>query len=72
MDILSLNDLRDTFAHVKLKVSLPMIPFRKTVVAPPTVDMVNEAISSDNETRLVTNPSNASNADGSVTIVTAN
>ena len=39
VNILSLNDLRDTFACVKLKVSLLMILFRETVVAPPTVDM---------------------------------
>lgn len=44
-----LDDLRNTYARVEIKVSPPIIPFRETVVVPPTMDMVNEAISSDNE-----------------------
>lgn len=44
-----LDDLRNTYARAELKVSPPVVPFRETIVAPPTVDMVNEVISSENE-----------------------
>ena len=45
-----LDDLRNTYAKgVELKVSPPIVPFRETVVAPPTLDMVNELIGGDNE-----------------------
>ena len=47
-----LDDLREQYARVSLNVSSPIIPFRETVVPPPTVDMVNEAISSLNEVAL--------------------
>ena len=53
-----IDDLRKSFAKVELKVSAPIIPFRETVIPPPKVDMVNEAISSENEVRMTsTNPS---------------
>lgn len=44
-----LDDLRNTFARVDIKVSPPIVPFRETVIAPPTFDMVNEVISFENE-----------------------
>ena len=49
-----LDDLRDQFCLVELNVSAPIIPFRETVILPPKIDMVNEAISSENEVKLVT------------------
>ena len=51
-----LDDLREQFARVDIEVSAPIISFRETVIPPPTVDMVNEVISSENEVQLVTNP----------------
>ncbi|KAJ8895349.1 hypothetical protein PR048_000681 [Dryococelus australis] len=39
-----LDDLRERYAKVDINVSEPIVPFRETIVAPPTVDMVNEAI----------------------------
>ncbi|XP_063228636.1 elongation factor-like GTPase 1 [Bacillus rossius redtenbacheri] len=39
-----LDDLRERYAKVDINVSEPIVPFRETVVPPPTVDMVNEAI----------------------------
>ena len=44
-----LTDLKNQFAKVKLNVSAPIIPFRETVIVPPKIDMVNEAISAENE-----------------------
>lgn len=38
------DDLRERYAKVDVNVSEPIVPFRETVVPPPTVDMVNEAI----------------------------
>jgi ribosome assembly protein 1 len=37
-------DLKERFACVPFNVSAPIIPFRETVVSPPKVDMVREAI----------------------------
>lgn len=51
-----LDDLRNQFAQVDVQMSAPIISFRETVIPPPTVDMVNEVISSENEVQLVTNP----------------
>ena len=48
-----LDDLKTTYAKVKLSVSAPIIPFRETVVLPPKVDMVNEAISGANEIKRI-------------------
>ncbi|XP_078052537.1 elongation factor-like GTPase 1 isoform X2 [Augochlora pura] len=39
-----LEDLRLRYAKVDVNVSEPIVPFRETVVPPPKVDMVNEAI----------------------------
>lgn len=39
-----IEDLRQRYAKVPVLVSEPIIPFRETVVPPPTVDMVKEAI----------------------------
>ena len=42
-----IDDLKKRYANVELKVSDPIIPFRETIVPPPTVDMVNEVILND-------------------------
>ncbi|XP_064474853.1 elongation factor-like GTPase 1 [Ornithodoros turicata] len=39
-----LHDLVNRFAKIEIDVSDPIVPFRETVVEPPRVDMVNEAI----------------------------
>lgn len=39
-----IEDLTDTFARIQLTVSEPIVPFRETIVNPPKIDMVNEAI----------------------------
>ncbi|XP_073977955.1 elongation factor-like GTPase 1 isoform X2 [Rhodnius prolixus] len=39
-----LDDLKNRYAKVDINASAPIIPFRETVVPPPTVDMVNELI----------------------------
>lgn len=36
-----------------INASEPIVPFRETVVVPPTVDMVNEAIQDQSTTRKV-------------------
>lgn len=72
-----LDDLRDRFARVLLNVSEPIVPFRETIIPRPKVDMVNEAITSDNEIKRITaNPllrdeGNEDN-DGIITMKTAN
>ena len=64
-----ITDLQDTYARVELSVSSPIVPFRETIIHPPKVDMVNEAISSENEVKLmVTNPV----VEGIINIQTAN
>ena len=47
-----LTDLKNQYAKVKLDVSAPIVPFRETIIAPPKIDMVNEAISTENETTV--------------------
>ena len=42
-----MDDLTRVFARVELRVSQPIIPFRETVVTPPTVDMTNVIIPSE-------------------------
>lgn len=42
-----IDDLKQRFACIKLNVSAPIVPFRETIVVPPTVDRVNEAIVSE-------------------------
>ncbi|XP_076646716.1 elongation factor-like GTPase 1 [Halictus rubicundus] len=44
-----LEDLRLRYAKVDINVSEPIVPFRETVVPPPKVDMVNEAIEKKSE-----------------------
>lgn len=39
-----LDDLTQRYAKIQIKASEPIVPFRETIVPPPTVDMVNEAI----------------------------
>lgn len=48
-----LDDLEKQYAHVKLNISEPIVPFRETIVIPPKVDMVNEEISAENEMKFV-------------------
>lgn len=60
-----IEDLRERYAKIPVLVSEPIIPFRETVVPPPTVDMVNEAI-----TRNATKQVNAE--DEIVTMCTPN
>ena len=45
-----IDDLEQRFAGIKLNVSAPIVPFRETIVPPPTVDRVNEAIVSETST----------------------
>ena len=61
-----LNDLKNQYAKVKLNVSAPIIPFRETVIIPPKIDMVNEAISTENESLV------AKETNHVITITTAN
>ena len=42
-----IDDLKQRFACIELNVSAPIVPFRETIVPPPTVDRVNEAIVSE-------------------------
>lgn len=42
-----IDDLEKLFAGIKLNVSAPIVPFRETIVVPPTFDRVNEAIISE-------------------------
>ena len=45
-------DLRELFCPgIEIKVSPPIIPFRETVIPPPSVDMTNEQIGNDNKMR---------------------
>ena len=69
-----LDDLRDQYCLVELNVSAPIIPFRETVIPPPKIDMVNEAISSENEVKLVTSQQlkDTANDSLSTSIQTAN
>ena len=55
-----LDDLEREYARIKLKVSAPIIPFRETLVPPPTVDMVNEEISAENVVNKVRPEPNSS------------
>jgi ribosome assembly protein 1 len=41
------------FAKVPINASEPIVPFRETVVVPPTVDMVNEAIQDQSTAKKV-------------------
>ncbi|XP_022334366.2 elongation factor-like GTPase 1 [Crassostrea virginica] len=39
------DDLKERYAKTDINVSSPIVPFRETIVPPPKMDMVNEAIS---------------------------
>ena len=72
-----LDDLKTTFAKVKMSVSAPIIPFRETVVPPPKVDMLNEAISGENEIKRVQNRDlgggvEVVDQEGTVSVMTSN
>ncbi|KAG8185648.1 hypothetical protein JTE90_018525 [Oedothorax gibbosus] len=38
------DDLKERFAKIEINVSAPIVPFRETIIPPPTMDMVNEII----------------------------
>lgn len=42
------DDLTERFAKVALNVSKPIVPFKETIIVPPTTDMVNEVIGDKN------------------------
>lgn len=42
------EDLEQRYAKIGLNVSSPIVPFRETIVLPPKIDMVNEAIDDTN------------------------
>lgn len=70
-----LNDLTQRFAKVEINVSDPIIPFRETIVEPPKVDMVNEAIEDKNTVQRTQNDDEDDEdvaEDGTVTIRTPN
>ena len=71
-----LDDLRTTYAKVKLNVSAPIIPFRETIVPPPKLDTLNEAISIENEVRRTRERDLGSaelvNNEGTISILTPN
>ncbi|XP_055995192.1 elongation factor-like GTPase 1 isoform X2 [Ostrea edulis] len=39
------EDIKERYAKIDINVSSPIVPFRETIVPPPKLDMVNEAIS---------------------------
>lgn len=43
-----LDDLRERYAKIEISASSPIVPFRETIVPPPTIDMVNESIQDQN------------------------
>jgi len=44
-----LDDLKERFAKIEIKVSDPIVPFRETIVLPPKFDMLNEEIGNINK-----------------------
>ncbi|ESO91714.1 hypothetical protein LOTGIDRAFT_122006 [Lottia gigantea] len=44
-----IEDLQDRYAKVEVSVSDPIVAFRETVIRPPKMDMVNEAIATQNQ-----------------------
>uniref|UniRef100_A0A1E1XEZ5 Ribosome assembly protein 1 n=1 Tax=Amblyomma aureolatum TaxID=187763 RepID=A0A1E1XEZ5_9ACAR len=69
-----LNDLIERFAKVEVNVSDPIVPFRETIVEPPKVDMVNEAIEDKNSIQKAPKDDADDDVadDGTVTIFTPN
>ncbi|WAQ98372.1 LOW QUALITY PROTEIN: EFL1-like protein [Mya arenaria] len=43
-----LDDLQQRYAKIEITASSPIVPFRETIVPPPTMDMVNESIITQN------------------------
>ncbi|XP_052003720.1 elongation factor-like GTPase 1 [Xyrauchen texanus] len=48
-----LDDLRERFAKIEISASKPIIPFRETVVRPPTLDMVNEELGKQQKVAVI-------------------
>ncbi|CAG0889912.1 unnamed protein product, partial [Darwinula stevensoni] len=69
-----LDDLREQFARVDINASPPLVSFRETIVPPPTVDMVNEAITEAvSNGKMGTDEGNANqDLSGSITMKTSN
>ncbi|XP_071518926.1 elongation factor-like GTPase 1 [Panulirus ornatus] len=42
------DDLQERYARVPVRISDPIVPFRETIIPPPTVDRLNEAIEGEN------------------------
>lgn len=43
-----LKDLEERYARISITASPPIVPFRETIIPPPTVDRLNEAILGEN------------------------
>ncbi|KAK8740714.1 hypothetical protein OTU49_002668 [Cherax quadricarinatus] len=43
-----IDDLQERYARVPVRTSDPIVPFRETIILPPTVDRLNEAIEGEN------------------------
>lgn len=69
-----LDDLKERYAKVSINASEPIVPFRETIVIPPVVDMVNEAIGEQNTALKKGDEEDCveENHDGLITISTAN
>ncbi|XP_054286195.1 elongation factor-like GTPase 1 isoform X1 [Macrosteles quadrilineatus] len=67
-----IEDLQQRYAKVAINVSEPIVPFRETVVPPPTVDMVNEAIQDQQVVGKKESTDESVGEGGLVTIVTPN
>lgn len=59
-----LDDLTQRYAKIEIKASEPIVPFRETIVPPPTIDMVNEIIQDSTTTKK--------EKEGLITLWTAN
>uniref|UniRef100_A0A023F2G3 Ribosome assembly protein 1 n=1 Tax=Triatoma infestans TaxID=30076 RepID=A0A023F2G3_TRIIF len=69
-----LDDLKYRYAKVDINASAPIIPFRETVVLPPTIDMVNEIIQDQPhlQKKQLSATDESVDKDGVVTITTSN
>ncbi|XP_013413557.1 elongation factor-like GTPase 1 isoform X1 [Lingula anatina] len=47
------DDIRERYSKIELNVSAPIVPFRETIVPPPTVDRVNEAITNEKQSMAI-------------------
>ena len=43
-----IDDLEERYARIKVQVSAPIVPFRESIILPPKVDRLNEAIEGEN------------------------